>query len=58
MSSKGQRHQKERKRNGFIVKGITQRHWWDKYDKNRVGNSRQLVKRDLRHQLKAWGIDA
>jgi hypothetical protein len=56
MSAK-QRRQRQRKRNGFIVKGVTQRHWWDRWDKDGVNNSRQLVKRDLKHHMKAWGME-
>jgi hypothetical protein len=57
MSARQRRH-RERKRNGYVVKGITKRHWWDRYDRDMTANTRQRLKRDLRHHLKAWGMDA
>jgi hypothetical protein len=53
---KRNKHMRQRKRKGFIVKGITARHWWDRYDRDDIQSSRQRVKRDIQHHLKAWGL--
>lgn len=47
------------KRNGYIVKGITRRHWWDRYDRDIVDNTRQRLKAAITRDLRdAYGEDA
>ena len=58
MSARQLRRIAKEKRNGYVVKGVTPRHWWDRYDREMTANSRQHIKRDLKHHLKAWGIEA
>lgn len=44
------------KRNGYVVKGITPRHWWDRYDRDMVNNSRQRLKRAIVRDMRdAYG---
>lgn len=58
MSSRRYRSNRRDKRNGYIVKGITPRHWWDRYDKDRTGNSRQVLKRAITTDMrKAYGLE-
>jgi hypothetical protein len=49
--SRKARNRQRRKRNGFIVKGVSQRHWWDPYDKDNVTSTRGLLKKELRERI-------
>ena len=44
------RSSRNSKRKGFVVKGVTHRHWWDLYDRD-CNSSRAQLKRDTRREI-------
>jgi hypothetical protein len=41
-----------KKRDGYVVKGITPPHWWQLGDYDKRASSRQYLKRDVVKQLR------
>ena len=38
------------KSGGYVVKGITHRHWWDRFDRD-MNSSREQLRRDTRREI-------